>query len=234
MQTCFWNLKKENHLRHLFVPQNPTFQSFLPDLAHKKLYSVRGVEFKGSFGCHLGFCVPISPKACRISVLFQIRTKPQWNIGFYVVFFSSNFENTFAYFTTWRLHFGWRRWSWTCIRPLPARRETLSLNARSVHCEKRRKKWNIDLFFFKKSKCGTSIFFSFSMSVMAWKNKKQSRHRKRQQLSSLQTREHHSRNQRDNEAHIRVKTSAILLEWSWKTKLDHIKKSTCCVPSKLY
>ena len=41
-----------------------------------------------------------------------------------VVFFFSNFENTFAYFTTWRLHFGWRRWSWTCIRPLPTRRNT--------------------------------------------------------------------------------------------------------------
>ena len=68
MQTCFRNLKKENHLRHLFVPQNPTFHSFLPELAHKKLYSVRGVDFLGeSFGCHLGFCVPISPKACHIS-----------------------------------------------------------------------------------------------------------------------------------------------------------------------
>ena len=73
----------KKHLGHLFAPQNPTFHSFLPDLAHKKLYSVRGVDFLGKVsGAISVFVCQFLQKRAVSRFLFQIRTKPRWNIGF--------------------------------------------------------------------------------------------------------------------------------------------------------
>ena len=63
-----------------------------------------------------------------------------------VVFFFSHFENTFAYFTTWRLRFGWRRWSWNCIRPLSTRRNTKFEHA---ECAQRRKTKKVEHRYLK-------------------------------------------------------------------------------------
>ena len=73
----------KKHLGHLTVPQNPTFDRFLPDLAHKKLYSVRGVDFLGKVSGAISiFVCQFLQKRAVSRFLFQIRTKPRWNICF--------------------------------------------------------------------------------------------------------------------------------------------------------
>ena len=63
--TCWKNvphekLERQKTLQTSVCSSKSYIPQVLPDLAHKKLYSVRGVDFWESFG--------ISPKACRISV----------------------------------------------------------------------------------------------------------------------------------------------------------------------
>ena len=79
----FSKFEEKKHLIHLFVPQNPTFHSFLPDLAYKKLYSVRGVDFWGKVsGAISVFVCQFLKKRAVARFLFQIRTKLRRNIGF--------------------------------------------------------------------------------------------------------------------------------------------------------
>ena len=102
----------KKHLGHLTVPQNPTFDRFLPDLAHKKLYSVRGVDFCGKVSGVISIFVYQFLQKRAVSRFWSKSAQNRGGtsgfvvqVHFYVVVFF-NFENTFSYVTTWKLHFG--------------------------------------------------------------------------------------------------------------------------------
>ena len=115
MQTCFRNLKKkENHLRHLFVPQNPTFHSFLPDLAHKKLYSVRGVDLWGNVSSAISvFVCQFPKKPCRISVFVPNQDKAAVEHRFLLCKCTS--MCFFSSFFVWNIDFFLTMQTWTAL-----------------------------------------------------------------------------------------------------------------------
>ena len=104
MQTCFRNLKKRKPLETSVCSS----KSYIPQLfarfgTQKTIFRSRCRFLGESFGCHLGFCVPISQKACRSSVFVPNQEKAAVEHRFLLCkctsmyFFFFKFENTFAY-----------------------------------------------------------------------------------------------------------------------------------------
>ena len=87
------------------------------------------------------------------------------NLCSQVVFFFFKFRKHVCILYHLEIALWVRRWSWSCIRPLPTRRNTKFERAECAQRKKKRKKWNIDFFFFQKVEMWNIDFFFFSMST---------------------------------------------------------------------
>ena len=108
MQTCFRNLKKKR--KPVTVETSVcSSKSYIPQLfarfgTQKTIFRSRCRFLGESFGFHLGFVCQFLNKRTVSRFLFQIRTKPRWNIDFccasvvVCVFFSSFSCGTSTFF----------------------------------------------------------------------------------------------------------------------------------------